>query len=228
MSPQSVPVVGAIYTAPPLVPILKELFPQLLPGVALVNIMDDSLIAEAIRENGPTPAIHARIKGYCEAARIAGANVIFNTCSSVGEVFDSLREGIDLPVIKIDEPMAATAVGSAERVAVLATLPTTLGPTVRLVQSKAKQVGKKVLVEEGLAEGAFQALVGGDSNRHDRIILETAKGLADKTEIFVLAQGSMARMQETLEKETGKQVLTSTKSGLLGLKQFLTEMGYDI
>jgi Asp/Glu/hydantoin racemase len=224
----STPVVAAIYTAPPLVPVLKELFPQLLPGVGLINIMDDSLIAEVIRNNGVTPAVELRMLHYFRAAETAGANIIFNTCSSVGEVADKIKTEINISVVKIDEYMAIEAVNRADRIGVLATLPTTLGPTVRLVQAKASDADKKISVAEGLAQGAFQALIAGDSTRHDNIILETAIQAAENADIFVLAQGSMARMQEQLEKETGKTVLTSTRSGVEGLKTELVRLGFQI
>ena len=108
-----------------------------------------------------------------------------------------------------------------DRVGVIATLPTTLGPTVRLVQRKADEIGKKVAVVEGLAKGAFEALMSGKAEEHDALILQTAKDIASQVDVIVLAQGSMAKMQEKLAQATGKPVLSSPRLGVQEVRDIL-------
>ena len=55
----------------------------------------------------------------------------------------------------------------------------------------------------------------------DRLIAEAAKRIADKVDMFVLAQGSMARMEQRLSELTGKPVLSSPVLGVKGLRKFL-------
>ena len=218
--------VAAVYTSPAIVDPIKELFTEILPGCRLINIVDDSLIQDVIREGFVTPAVSQRLFYYYSAARETGAQVIFNTCSSVGEVADLARKFFDIPIVKIDESMASQAVQTAKKIGVLATLPTTLAPTVRLVKTQAAQAGQSVNVVEGLAKGAFEALLAKNSERHDQLILEAAEELANRVDAFVLAQGSMARMEETLAKRTGKPVYSSPRSGVLAVKTTLEQMGY--
>ena len=109
--------------------------------------------------------------------------------------------------------------------AVISTLPTTLDPTRRLLERAAKEAGKEVVLVDGLAKGAFQAGQSGDGETHDRLIREAAEAIADQVDLFVLAQGSMARMEQKLAEITGKPVLSSPVSGVIGLKQFLQEKG---
>jgi len=144
----------------------------------------------------------------------------------VGEVADLARKFFDIPIVKIDESMASQAVQTAKKIGVLATLPTTLAPTIRLVKTQAAQAGQSVNVVEGLAKGAFEALLAKNSERHDQLILEAAEELANRVDAFVLAQGSMARMEETLAKRTGKPVYSSPRSGVLAVKATLEQMGY--
>jgi Asp/Glu/hydantoin racemase len=122
--------------------------------------------------------------------------------------------------------MASQAVQSAKKIGVLATLPTTLAPTVRLVEAQAAHAGQAVSVVEGLAQGAFEALRARNSERHDQLILEAAEALAGRVDAFVLAQGSMARMEGALAKRTGKPVYSSPRSGVLAVKAVLEQMGY--
>jgi Asp/Glu/hydantoin racemase len=215
------PTVAAIYTALNIVDSIKALFAELLPDVRLINIADDSLIQEVIAAGEVTPAVIRRLVAYYQAAEQAGADVILNTCSSVGEVSILGQQFVNTPIVQIDHAMAEAAVAQAETIGVLATLPTTLGPTVRLVQRKAQAAGREVSVHEGLAAGAFQALLAGQTEEHDRRIMAAAEELADRVELFVLAQASMGRLQEALAAATGKPVLTSPRLGVLAVAQRL-------
>lgn len=213
----------AVHTAIALVEPITMLFKEHLPDVKLNHIVDDSLIQEVIANNQVTPAVRKRLFNYYFAAVDAGANLIFNICSSVGEVAETARSFISIPLLKIDDPMAINAVQKGTLIGVLATLPSTLQPTVNLLKNKAKEENKNIQVIEGLAEGAFQAVISGDHDKHDRLIVEASDKIADKVDIIVLAQGSMARMETELSKVTGKPVLSSPLSGVLGVKEYLTK-----
>ena len=216
--------VVAIHTAMPMVDPTKELFAEHLPDVRLINIVDDSLIQDVIRDDKVSAAVAKRLMNYFHSAVDAGADVIFNTCSSVGEVAIMAREFISVPLVKIDDAMAQKAVENYAKIGVLATLPSTLGPTVKLIKRISVQLSKKVVTEEGLAEGAFEALMTGDNEKHDKRILDTSVNLADKVDVFVLAQGSMARMETRITGETGKQVLSSPLSGVLNVKSVIESL----
>ena len=200
---------------------MNKLFKELMPEVKLNHIADDSLIQEVIANNAVTPAVRRRLLSYYNAAADAGADVVFNTCSSVGDIADYGNGYARIPIFRIDQPMAAKAVTSAQRIGVISTLPTTLDPTCRLLQNEAKKAGRDVVLVEGLADGAFAAGQSGDSETHDRLIAEAAQKIADKVDIFVLAQGSMARMEQRLSEMTGKPVLSSPVLGVKGLRKFL-------
>lgn len=216
--------VVAVHTGIFMADLIKGLFAEILPETKLINIAEDGIIAEAVKAGGVTPAITKRLISYYHAGVDAGADIIFNTCSSVGEVADLGAKQLTIPMFKIDTAMAAKAVESADAVGVLATLPTTLGPTVRLVKAQSIQLEKPVKVLEGLAEGAFDKFMAGDSAGHDQMVMDTAASIADQVDIFVLAQASMARMGEALSEKTGKPVLSSPRLGVLALKEKLDTM----
>jgi len=209
------PTVAAVYTSTSIVPAMQALFDELLPEVRLINISDSALIQDVIAANAVTDGVIQRLVHYWHAAEATGADLILNTCSSVGEVVALGQHLVRTPILQIDHAMAEAAVQQdGARVGVLATLPTTLGPTVRLVQRKAAEAGHRVTVQEGLAEGAYQQLVSGHPEEHDRRILAAAEGLADRVDLLLLAQASMGRMQEALEAATGRPVLTSPRLGV--------------
>lgn len=217
--------VVAVYTGQGLAEPLKKQFDELLPGVRLVNIVDDSLIAEVVREGEVTPGVKRRLMQYYQNGVDIGASIILNTCSSVGEVASNARPFINIPLIKIDESMAVEAVESYRSIGVLATLPTTLQPTMRLLQQQAEQRGRSVELIDGLAAGAYDALVSGRPDEHDRILMETAVRIAEQADALVLAQGSMARMEAQLAQRIGKPVLSSPRRSVLEIKRLLEAKG---
>lgn len=215
--------VVAIYTAMAigLMNDIKQLVAAEIPDCRLINIADDALIQDVIKAGGPTVGVTRRMLGYYQAAEDAGADVILNTCSSIGEVADIGKKCSKVPLVKIDDAMTRLAVNIGSRVGVIATLPTTLGPTVRLVQRKADEINKQITVVEGLAIGAFEALMAGKADEHDALILKTAQDIAGQVDVIVLAQGSMAKMQEKLAQATGVTVLSSPLLGVQEVRDVL-------
>lgn len=216
--------VVAIHTAMPMVEPTKELFAKHMPEVRLINIVDDSLIQDVISANELTSAVKKRLLSYYDSAIDAGADIIFNTCSSVGDVALKAQKELKIPLVKIDDAMAQEAVSNYKRIGVLATLPTTLGPTVSLLRYFASQSNKSIEVFEGLAQGAFQAVIGGDKETHDKLIVDAAVAISEEVDAFVLAQGSMARMEKQLQEITGKPVLSSPERGVLNVKQMVDKI----
>lgn len=214
--------VAAIYTTFALVDPLKKLFRLLVPDVELINLVDDSLLTEIMARGKVTAGVSKRLNAYYQAVQAAGADLILNTCSSVGEVADKARKKkkIRVPVLRMDRHMAEVAINSAASIGVLATVSTTLTPTVRLLKGIAAQQNKLVTVEKGLARGAFEALVAGKTAEHDRLLLKKARQLAKKTEVLVLAQGSMAHMERTIAQAVKKPVLSSPRLGVLAVKRY--------
>ncbi len=201
--------VAAVYTGQGLAETINTLFREVLPSHRLVNLMDDSIIHDVVREGGITRPVIRRLLEYYRIAADMGADLVVNTCSSVGEVAELGRQIVDIPILRIDEPMVLEAVGKYRNIGVLATLATTLGPTVRLLRSQAHRIEKEVSLTEGLADGAYHALVRGDPEGHDLLIEAEAQQVAEKADCILLAQGSMGRIRERLEAATGKPVLAS-------------------
>jgi Asp/Glu/hydantoin racemase len=216
--------VVAVYTGQGLAEPLKAVFNEILPDCRLINIIDDSLIADVVASKKVTPAVTRRLLRYYETAEEMGADAILNTCSSVGDVVALGRQVVDIPIIRIDEAMAIKAVKQYARIGVIATLPSTLEPTLRLLQDQAQRLGRDVTIVDGLADGAYDALVNGSPEHHDKRILETALRLKPQVDAFVLAQGSMARMERDLAETTDLPALSSPRLGIDAVKRVLSEL----
>jgi Asp/Glu/hydantoin racemase len=212
--------VVVVHTGPATVQPIKQQFQQIMPDVRVVNIMDDSLLNDVMAAGHLTEAVTGRIFSYMQLGQQMGAVALLNACSSVGEAASAARPALSIPLIKIDDVMAERAVATGSRIGVVATVKTTLEPTVRLIRAKAAAAGKSIDVTEALAEGAFQALLDGKSELHDEIVKRTIESLADKVDVIVLAQVSMARLVPAL---TGMKVpvLSSPQSGVEAVRDAL-------
>jgi len=196
-------------TVQPLASAKDEYFGQ----IEWVNLVDDSLLKDVMRAGQVTPAVRKRLFGYALIAEQMGADAILNACSSVGEAADDLVGLLSIPVVKIDNRMAERAVELGERIGVLATVKTTLDPTVRLIEKKANERGKAIRVERFLCAEAFEAVLSGDGARHDELLTRAVKDMAERNDVLVLAQVSMARLTARLADVT-VPVLSSPKLGM--------------
>ncbi len=213
--------IAAIYTGVALVKPLSDQLKEALPGYRIMNILDDSMIAEIIAEGRLTPSVRRRLYSYYDAAASAGAELILNTCSSIGEAVYAARDFIPVPIVRIDEAMARRAVEEGSRIAVLATLSTTIDPTIALLRRCAAEAGRTITTISAVAEGAFPAITAGDAATHDRLLAETAKKVSADCDIILLAQGSMGRMEAPLRELTGKTVYSSPRLAIEMVKKML-------
>jgi Asp/Glu/hydantoin racemase len=123
----------------------------------------------------------------------------------------------------VDEAMAEEASSIGSRIGVVATVSTTLEPTVRLIRKKASEKGRTLEVIERIAQGAFEALLEGDGAKHDEILKRTIVELAEEVDVVVLAQVSMARLVPALG-ALRVPVLSSPKSGVDALRRALAAL----
>jgi aspartate/glutamate racemase len=201
---------GLIHTSATLVPVFQQLCAQYLPGVQVFNIVDDSLIKNVIRNNALLPETARRVVDYAGSAEAAGADFILYTCSSIGAAVETAARLTTVPVLRVDQPMADQAVRTGKRIGVIATLPTTLEPTSDLVKRRAAAAGKEIELQSRLCEGAFDALMRGDTETHDRMVAEALKELSSQVDVIVLAQASMARVVEGLNEADKKVPILSS------------------
>lgn len=204
---------GLVHTSATLVPVFQKLCADYLPGVNVFNIVDDSLIKDVISKNELTNNTARRVVNYVGSAEAAGADLIMVTCSSIGSAIEASAALTNVPVLRVDQPMADIAVQTGSRIGVIATLPTTLEPTSDLVRRRAVAAGKQIELTSRLCEGAFEALMSGDTDKHDSMVAKALIELSAEVDVIVLAQASMARVVDTLP-EADRRVPILASPGL--------------
>ena len=195
---------------------------------------DDAILNETVAAGEVTPRAASRLVRMYLDAMDEGCDAILNVCSSVGEVADAMREfaGITgVPIVRIDEEMCRRAVrenGRSEaaarplRVAVMATLSSTLQPTRRLLQRCADEAGRRINLIDVLVDNAFGLKPDALCTR----LTEAAREHAAVCDVIVLAQGSMSLCEEAIRQATGRPVYSSPRTGAWALRQALLRKMY--
>lgn len=216
------PTLVLVHTVPMLVNTFALLGQEIMPGVQLRHVLDEPLL-QRIRERGElSPQDAARLQSHIDLAQEIHAGAVLVTCSTVSPCVDVLPSKNSIPVIKIDEAMLAQAVAAGTRIGVIATVTTTLKPTEDALHAQAARDRKKIETTMVFVPDAFAALARGVRATHDRLVKQAILELANKVDVIVLAQASMANVPDTLALgECPAPVLTSPRTALLKAQDLL-------
>ncbi|MGW8482115.1 aspartate/glutamate racemase family protein [Microbacterium sp. NPDC055903] len=211
--------IAFLHTGAVVIPPVMELAARLLPAAQTVNYLDDKIVADL---GDPTRAasVDERLEGLVRAARSAGADAVMLTCSSISAYAAPLSDRVGIPVLRIDEAMADQAVATGERIAVIATLQTTLAPTTALIAERAELAGVTPVIVSEVVDGAFAAVASGDRTAHDALVAAAITRLAADADVVVLAQASMASAAAAVAVDV--PVLTSLEPGVTRLRDVLS------
>lgn len=212
-----------IHTVLFLADLFKRKIGERYPGLETFHMVDESLIQDLLKRGRMYPDIVRRFATLAGLAEGAGAGAILFTCTSTSPAVDVIRPMLDIPVMKIDDPMAEKAVKLGNRIGVVCTAASTVKASKELVEAHAARQGKRVDVVVRLEAQAFDAVMGGDRVRHDRLVRDAALALSTQCDLVILAQASMAHLEPLLNESSPVPVLASPDLCVEALKEFLMD-----
>lgn len=205
--------IALFHTSAATLPMMQTLAAIWLKEVEVMHIIEDAMIKEVMAKGGVSAEISARIASYVQIAERAGCSHFMTACSSIGYAVESCQFMTNMHVSRIDTAMIEEAIEHGGQISVLATVATTLEPTLDYLRRKATVAGRHVEIIPFLMPEAFQALLAGETETHDRIVSEGLQKAYSKSSVIMLAQASMARVLN--EKPTPPvPVLTSPERGI--------------
>ena len=212
--------IALIHNSPVIIDVVRDVFKRVYQEAELINIMDESLLRD-IKEKGCIDYLGIRrICRYALCAEDKGADAILMTCSSLCEAAFASRGLINIPAFAINEPMAIEAVQKGGRVVVMGTLQSVLSPTIRLIRSKALEGDNEVEIEEVLCAAAFEALISGDSQKHDELLIGEVLKAGKIGDVIVFGQGSMSRLVRQAREKVDVPVLECLDSGVKQVRDY--------
>jgi Asp/Glu/hydantoin racemase len=203
---------------------MKELAAKIMPDIDVKHIVEESMINDVRAADGVTPAIAARIGDYIHAAEKSGAIAFMTACSSIGNAVEQYRPMSSIPLFRIDQAMVEEAVRIGGKITVLATVATTLRPTLDLVQRTINAAGSQATVASNVMPSAFDAFLAGDRATHDKTVRAGLEKALEDSSVVILAQASMASVVETLSEKPRVPVLTSPESGMKAFYELIKSL----
>ena len=180
-----------------------------VPGDFLIHTLYDDFLATDPAMTGEfSETNHNRLRLDMQAQALTGADLIVVSCSTLSPSVRRLRGEFSVPVVAIDDAMVNEAVTLGSRIGLLATANSTVKPSSSALEAAAQAAGKTIDLQVVCNEEAINALKAGDQATHDRLVLEMAQSLKP-CDVIVLAQASMAHMEQEVARQTGIPTLSS-------------------
>ncbi|GGU27008.1 aspartate/glutamate racemase family protein [Streptomyces violascens] len=196
-----------LHTSPAHVPVFDALRDEDAPDLELRHLVREQLLSRAgeLGLEAVTGDVHAALA----EAVAQGADAVLCTCSTIGGIAEAAAALLGVPVLRVDRPMAAAALVHGHRIAVVATLASTLEPTAELIREEAGD--RPLALRTVLAEDAWQHFASGDPDAYFAEIARVVDALTE-VDAVVLAQASMAPAAARTTIEV--PVLSSPRPGL--------------
>ncbi|MER5527842.1 aspartate/glutamate racemase family protein [Streptomyces sp. NPDC002677] len=198
-----------LHTSPLHIPVFDALRDEDHPGLELRHLVAPELLARARRE-GPE-AVAPEVTAALERAAADGVRAVLCTCSTIGEVAERAADSVGVPIVRGDRPMATAAVAAGSRIAVLATVESTLAPTLALIEDEARRADRPIRARAQVVADAWTHFEAGDIEGCARLVAAAADAVTD-ADVIVLAQASMASAQRLTT--TAVPILSSPRPGL--------------
>jgi aspartate/glutamate racemase len=214
---------GMIHSAAFTVQVVEKYIQEIIPEVTVAHLADDTIqMANTTAEIGTCPKVnYAKFVSYAHNLEEYGVDLIMLACSTFNRAVEFARPMVNTPMLQIDRPMMELAVKTGSRVGLVATLPTTVPPSRRLLEQAAAEAKKDVQIREFLCTEAFQALRAGNPQKHNELLLEGIDKLSREVDSIVLAQVSMTALEPLLTNPR-VPVFNSGRTGFTRVREILS------
>ena len=205
---------------------VQKYLDEIIPEVEVVHWVDDTIQNTNFAcEPGTIPK-----KNYAKFVQAAlsqqeyGVDLILLACSTFNRAAEYTRPMIDTRMLQIDRPMMDLAVQDGNRIGLLATVPTTVPASERLLHLAAEEAGKAIEVKLRLCSEAFRVLKAGNPEKHNDMLLEEIDALSGEVDAIVMAQVSMTALEPRLT-QTKIPVYNSGRTAFNRIRQILEAIG---
>ena len=213
--------IGLLHTVPNVFLTFEERLRAAMPDKELlIHHTLDTFLASDANLHGFTPNNLNRLAQLLQAKDREGADLLVVTCSTLTPWVKTLRSLLDTPVICIDDAMSRRAVELGSRILVMATAQSTVEPTMTNLREEADRVPKALELSSLVCGEAYAAVKKLDMETHDRLLKEQAASIRGQ-DVVVLAQASMAHLEEAIQDICGCTVLSSPSLCVRQVKETL-------
>jgi Asp/Glu/hydantoin racemase len=199
---------------------VEAAFRRLWPHARRSNLLDDGLPADLERAGRLTPELHERIARLVDHAVGINAQGVLFTCSAFGDAIAAAAARASIPVLKPDQAMFDKALQVGRRIGMLATFAPAIPNMERDFLAAAAARDVAVEIESICVPDAMDAARAGDTERHNRLLVEASARLAH-CDAVMLAQFSTSVALDAVQAVMTCPVLSSPDAAVALLKKQL-------
>lgn len=198
---------------------------EIIPEVTVAHHVDDTIQNSnfACKPGIIPKENYFKFASYAYYFEKAGVDMILLACSTFNQAVEHARPMINIPMLQIDRPMMDLAVMNGKKIALLATVPTTVPSSERLLRLAALEAGKNIEITTALCSRAFEEIKKGNVNNHNELLLEEIEKLSHSVDVIVMAQVSMSALEPML-KNTRIPVYNSGRTGFNRVREMMESM----
>jgi len=198
---------------------------EIIPEVTVVHHVDDTIQnSNFVCAPGTIPKEnYFKFASYAYYLEKAGVDLILLACSTFNRAVEHARPMINVPMLQIDRPMMDLAVINGKKIGLLATLPSTVPSSERLLKLAAHEAGKKIEITTVLCSTAFDEIKKGNVSKHNDLLLSEIDKLSHSVDVIVMAQVSMSTLEPML-KNPKVPVYNSGRTGFNKVREILESL----
>jgi aspartate/glutamate racemase len=198
---------------------------EIIPEVTVVHVVDDTIQNSNFAcQPGVIPKENFfKFANYAHNLELAGVDLIMLACSTFNRAVEVARPMINTPMLQIDRTMMDLAVMNGRKIGLLATVPTTVPASERLLKLAAEEAGKEIEITIVLCTKAFEEIKKGNVDLHNELLLKEIEQLSETVDAIVMAQVSMSALEPLLT-NSKVPVYNSGRTGFNKVREILESM----
>lgn len=212
------PAVGFLHTAEVHVDTFGDILEDAVFGaeggvqdVRVLHAVEPELLDRARSHGSNDPEVLAGLEDAIQWLVDEGADVVVCTCSTISG--EAERRSTSVPVLRVDRPMAAEAVLSGTNIAVVASVESTVAPTMELLHDEAQRASVAPTITVAPCFDAWPLFERDDIVGYHRAVAAHVNSLDPSVDTVVLAQASMLGALSFLD-ASKRRVLVSPPSAV--------------
>ena len=184
--------IGAIHALMNAIPTTQLAFDRVWSGVDVAHLLDGGLYLDRNAGTADDTELASRIDRLVHYSAETGSEGIIMTGSFFGEAVKQARAGMSVPVLTSFEGIIERAFELDRPLHVVATAPDSATLLAAELEREATRRVHPLTITRQAVDGAMDALIGGDGDSHDRLVVDAVRA-ADAETAVLFAQFSMER-----------------------------------
>ncbi len=214
--------IGAVHALMNAIPTTQTAFDRLWSAADVAHLLDGSLYLDRSQGTADDAELASRIDRLIKYSASTGAEGIIVTGSFFGDFAKQARDGVSVPVATSFDGIVERALALDQPLHVLATAPDSATLLTAELEREATARSLSLSLFRGAVAGAMDALIGGDVDRHDSLVLEAVRAVDAGTAIL-FAQFSMERILPGSAAVRTAPVIGPASEGVARLRDLISQ-----